>query len=440
MRILAALVIVAACSSAALAAPTIPDTPAGRTLKAWLDAFNSGDRAQLEAYTKKYDSTRSAGEMMQFRQMTGGFDLVAVDASERLHVRFRVKERGGERVAVGNLDVRDAEPAPVASFGLRAIPPGMTAAEMDVKVDAATRASVIDGIAARLGEFYIYPELAKKMVNALRAHQKRGEYDAIVDGMQFASRLTGDLQDVSRDRHLHVECVPRVLPKEDFPDEPPPPDARMRAELERSNCGFQKVEVLPHNIGYVKFDMFGDPSVCAAVVTAAMGFVANADAIIFDLRDNHGGEAEMVAYIASYLFGARTHLNDLFERRRNKTTEYWTRPDVPGKKLIDTPAYVLTSNMTFSGGEEFTYDLKTQKRATIVGETTGGGAHPTGPHRVGDHFVVAVPSMRPINPITKTDWEGTGVVPDVKVAADRALETAVKLATERLATSQPRAR
>ena len=214
----------------------------------------------------------------------------------------------------------------------------------------------------------------------------------------------------------------------------------MRAHMERRNCGFEKAELLERNIGYLKFDFFGDPSVCGATATAAMGFLANAAALIIDLRENHGGDPAMVAYVASYLFDTRTHLNDLFRRSTNKTTEYWTKPELPGKKLGKTPVYVLTSSGTFSGGEEFVYDLKNLKRATIVGETTGGGAHPTGPHRVDDHFLIAVPGGRPINPVTKTDWEGTGVVPDVKVAADKALETAIERATRQLATSTPKAR
>ena len=442
MRILAALALVGICSLAVAAPPpAIPDTPAGHTLKAWLDAFNSGDRAQLDAYAKKYEPQTSADEQLQFRHMTGGFDLLGVDKSDRLHLRFRVKERGSDRVAAGVLEVKDADPAPVVTLNLRLIPPGMTAADLEIKVDAATRTRVLDGIAARLTELYIYPDGAKKMIAAMRAHQKKGDYDAITDGMAFASRLTEDLQAVSHDKHLHVECAPRVLPKPDFPDEPPL-DPQMRARLEQDNCGFEKVERLERNIGYVKFDFFGDPSVCGPIATAAMGFVANADALIFDLRDNHGGDPAMVQYVASYLFDKRTHLNDLFQRSTNKTTEYWTRPELPGKKIVGKPVYVLTSHGTFSGGEEFVYDLKNLKRATIVGETTGGGAHPTGPHRVDDHFLIAVPGGRPINPVTKTDGEGTGVAPDVTVAADKALETAIARATAALSkpTSPPRAR
>jgi C-terminal processing protease CtpA/Prc len=141
----------------------------------------------------------------------------------------------------------------------------------------------------------------------------------------------------------------------------------------------------------------------------------------------------MVAYLSSYLFKERTHLNDLYERKENKTTQFWTKPEVLGKKLATQPAFVLTSKQTFSGAEEFSYNLKNLKRATIVGETTGGGAHPTWPYRVEDHFAIGVPFARAINPISKTNWEGKGVEPDVKAPADQALDVAKKLAGEQLA-------
>ncbi len=119
----------------------------------------------------------------------------------------------------------------------------------------------------------------------------------------------------------------------------------------------------------------------------------------------------MIAYVSSYLFDERVHLNDLFWREPNRTDEFWTRPDVAGQEFGGTkPVFVLTSHATFSGGEEFAYNLQALKRATIVGETTGGGAHPVGLEFVAEHFVLQLPRGRAINPITKTNWESTGVV------------------------------
>jgi len=207
-----------------------------------------------------------------------------------------------------------------------------------------------------------------------------------------------------------------------------------RKQLERMNCGFEKVEHLSGNLGYVKFNMFAEPDVCGPTAVAAMNFLGGVDVIIFDLRENGGGDPRMVAFLSTYLFDEPTHLNDLWTRKGDITEQYWTLPYVPGKRLNGKPVFVLTSKRTFSGAEEFSYNLKNLKRATLVGETTGGGAHPVSGHRIDEHFMIGVPFARAINPISKTNWEGTGVEPDVKVSAAEALETAEKLALEKIKT------
>ncbi len=163
-----------------------------------------------------------------------------------------------------------------------------------------------------------------------------------------------------------------------------------------------------------------------------MALLAHTRALIIDLRENGGGDPAMVQFIVSYLFDTHQHINDLYYRSKDDTTQYWTLPWVPGERLATQPVYVLTSHRTFSGAEEFTYDLKNLKRATIVGETTGGGAHPVSGTQIDGHFDIAVPVARPINPVTKTDWEGTGVTPDYKTSRDEALTTAIKLAEKKL--------
>jgi len=424
------LILFTSLATAQPQAPNIPDTPAGHTLKAWLDAFNSGDRATEEKYLKAYDPERSLDDEMRFRGMTGGFILMQILKSDPQRIEFMVKERNSDTVGIGKMEVKPGEPAKVASFGLRAVPPGTKAADLSFKVDAATRARVIDGAVAALKETYVFPETAKKMEEAVRAHQQKGDYDAIPDGDDFAKRLTDDFQAISHDKHLHVMFSPAALP--DFDNQKPDPkrEAEERKDMERMNCGFKKAEILEGNIGYLKFDFFADPGICGPTVVAAMNFLANVDAVIFDLRENGGGDPKMVAFVSSYLFRERTHLNDLWMRKGDVTDQYWTDPYVPGKRLDGKPAFVLTSKNTFSGGEEFTNNLKVLKRAKIVGETTGGGAHPVRGHRITEHFGIGVPFARAVNPVTRTNWEGTGVEPDVKVSASAALEEAIKLATE----------
>ena len=404
-------------------APLIPDTPAGHTLAAWLDAFNSGDRARIESFLKTYAPQRDLDSAIAFRARTGGFDLIVIEESEKKRIVFRVKERASAAQVIGSIRVNDAEPAVISDLTLTAVSPGTKYEE--VALDAAERARVIDGATKMLTEFYVFPDVAKKMADDLRVREKRGAYDALTDGDGFASALTRDLQNVSHDRHLRVGYS-----QAGEPGKSPDSEAAMRKYFERENCGFERVEHLSPNVGYVKFNFFADPDICGTTATAAMNLVADSDALILDLRENGGGQPSMIAFISSFLFGEPTHLNDLYNRKENSTTQYWTVPYVPGRRFLGKPVFVLISHKTFSGAEEFSYNLKNLKRATLIGETTGGGAHPTGPHAIDDRFTIYVPFARAINPITKTNWEGTGVEPEVKVPAEDALAEALKRARQ----------
>jgi hypothetical protein len=293
-------------------------------------------------------------------------------------------------------------------------------------VDAATRAEVIEGALKALNDEYVFPETAKRMEQAIRERARRKEYDGVTSAAVFAATLTSHLQEVSRDKHLRVIFDDGSrLALGAGPNQPGPLDReRARSVSAKRNFGFEKVERLGGNIGYLDLRGFEDPVFATDTATAAMNFLANTDALIIDLRQNGGGHPESVAFISSFLFDKRTHLNDIYERPTNSTREFWTREDVPGKRYGDKPVYVLTSNRTFSAAEEFTYNLKNLKRATIIGETTGGGAHPVNPRRLGKNFLITVPFARAINPITKTNWEGVGVKPDVETPAEKALKVA----------------
>jgi len=409
-----------------LADVSVPDTPAGRALSAWLDAFNSGERAREESFIETHASGWDLDWMVKWRAETGGYDLLEIYANDPANVFFRIKARVNAVEEVGRLTVSTTEPAAVGEFGTWRVPAG---AKVDVVApDTKTRAKVIERVASLFDEFYVFPDVAKKMSAALRRHQSRGDYDAIRYGQDLARKLTEHLREVSQDKHAEVRFS-FVVQADGAPNPDPAAEARRLAAI---NCGFKKAEQLPSNIGYLKMDGFADADICAPTASAAMTFLADSDALILDLRDNRGGMGVMSEFIASYLFAERTHLNDVFWRAENSTKEGWTLPYVPGRKFIGKPVYVLTSKQTFSAAESLSYALKNLKRATLVGENTGGGAHPIDIKRIDDHFTIVVPIGRSISPITKTDWEGTGVEPDVEVSAAEALDVARKLAAEEI--------
>ncbi len=320
----------------------------------------------------------------------------------------------------------------LALFILRFFAHAQAPQQPDMTIDAATRASVIERLIKELNDGYVFVETAAKMEADLRSRAKNKEYDEITSAAAFAERLTANLMAISNDKHLRVMYSARPIPVR--PDRQTPTaeeQTRFQRFNKRANFGFDRVERMDGNIGYIELRGFMDPKAGASTVEAAMSLVANTDALIFDLRNNGGGDARMVALISSYLFADRVHLNDLYFRPSNRTDEFWTDPGVPGRKFLDKDVYVLTSGRTFSAAEEFSNNLKVLKRAVIVGETTRGGANPGGMVRLSEHFGAFVPTGRAINPITKTNWEGVGVEPDVKVAKEQALNTAYLMALKK---------
>ncbi len=411
---------------AAVPVAGVPDTPAGQALSAWFDAFNSGDSARIDAFDQARFPALGLERAMALRSGTGGFDLLGIEKSAAAQVIFRVRERTGSDEYIGLLLLSGSDPSVIDALRFFPMPPG--ARYQEVTLDAAARTGIIEAVVKFLDESYVFPEVAKKMATALRAKEKRGEYRTIVDGEVFAVRLSDDLRDVSHDAHLQLRFSPVMQPPE-HPAKDAQPDPNLRRLLS-INCGFERAEHLSPNIGYIKFNMFADPAICADTATAAFNFVSDSDALILDLRDNNGGDAGMVALIASYLFAERTHLNDSYDRKANTTRQSWTSAQVPGKRFIEKPVFVLTSRATFSAAEDFSYALKNLQRATLIGESTGGGAHMVREQRIDDHFTLVVPFARSISPITNTDWEGTGVEPDIKVGAADALTEALRRARE----------
>lgn len=304
----------------------------------------------------------------------------------------------------------------------------------DLVIDAAMRAATVESLATAIDANYVFPDVGKATARGLRERLRKGRYDKITSAMAFEDSLRADLRTLAHDLHLRVHYSNRPLPQEDANAERGTHDniaaaaerERVATQSRRLNHGFERVERLPGNIGYIELRAFDGSPEAGAVAQAAMTFLARTDAILFDLRRNGGGDPNMIALLLSYLYGSddRVHINDFYERQGNRTIEYWTSTAVPGPRLPDVPVYVLTSRRTGSAAEEFAYDIKALKRGTLVGEVTAGGANPGGLFRLNDHFAAFIATGRAINPVTKTNWEGVGVEPDMRVPADDALKAA----------------
>jgi len=306
--------------------------------------------------------------------------------------------------------------------------------EQDKTINPKTQAEIIDSVTQALSEIYVFPEVAEKMEKYLRKQYKKKQYKDITSLAEFARKLTEDLREISKDGHLWVEFTSdEMLARFESDTVTDEEKKRELEEKRRNNFCFKDIRLLDGNIGYLDLRCFSEAADAGPTAVAAMNFLAYADAIIFDLRQNGGGEPSMIQLISSYFFDEPKHLNSFYIRRSDSTEQFWTHAYVPGPRMSHVDLYVLTSSYTYSGAEEFSYNLKNMKRGTIIGETTGGGAHPTD-MRIFENLNVAMwlPYGRAVNPISGTNWEGTGVTPDIQVPQEKALDVAHLKALEKL--------
>ncbi len=314
---------------------------------------------------------------------------------------------------------------------LLALLPAAAAAEAGL--DREARRGVVGKLAESLREVYVFAEEAEAMAAHVEGRLEAGAYEEAAPE-RLTALLTADLRGVRDDRHLRVF----VLPPEAREHEDDLDEARRRYEERawRENYGFRLAQVLDGNVGYLELEKFADPAVAGDAAAAAMALLAHSEALIIDLRHNLGGSPFMVQLLASYLLEpSPTHLVDQVVRMHGTTRQIHSLPWLPGKRLAEVPVYLLISAKTFSAAEGFTYLLQSLGRATVVGERSAGGAHPVKVVALGHGLAAAIPFARAVNPITGTNWEGTGVAPDLETPADAAFGAAYRAALETLAES-----
>jgi C-terminal processing protease CtpA/Prc len=300
------------------------------------------------------------------------------------------------------------------------------------RLKKANVAEIIDSILTAYEVHYVYPDTARDLSEHIRKRLADGTYDDITDLATIAGKLSGDMRSFTNDKHI---CISVISSNEPHPiddtltDEPHPvddttTDAKI-ARRARTNFGIRKAEWLVGNIGYLRFDYFDDAEYAGEAAAAAMNFIGRCDAAIIDLRYNVGGEETMLQFLASYFFKKPIEINALYYTETDSMVQTWTSAYMPGRKLVDADLYILISHYTASGGEAFSYSMKHAGRAVLIGETTIGAAHMAEFYdfpKIG--LRALIPIARAINPVTKTNWEGTGVAPDIEVPSENALVVA----------------
>lgn len=420
-----------------------PHTVVGLCAAAYFDAFNSGNNEVMRAFLEEYRSPAYLGrhpleELLssyeRLRGIFGQMTTLRVALSMELQITLLADASGTDNVLVIRFQQESQPPHYLGHITFTGIDHSDVPVEYvdyvatrAARIDDSLRVKTINAVAELLRNTYVYPDLGVEIAEALLQNLAEGRYDDATKAGTLADVLTEDAVAISNDRHIWVDAQNPML------QESSDPVNRPVEELRRDNYGFRDIEVLPGNIGFIKFDMIHDDKEALDIAAAALDSLALCDALIFDIRDNIGGEWGTANLFLGYLLPSGTVFGYMYDRGGHRVEERATPDSIPGRPFdTDVPVYVLTSAHTGSAAEGFAYTLKNFDRATIVGEVTLGMAHPSKDIVVNDYFRVSIPYLRSENIVTGTGFEGTGVIPQIRVTADRALEAAIEDALQRL--------
>lgn len=299
-------------------------------------------------------------------------------------------------------------------------------------ITATEKQEVLRALIDRLSSSYINESKALEMTSHLHEKIWDGTYDSIDAPEEFAFLLTRELRNISQDLHLEIVYNPNQ-PLANSEEEEENENAWLKNLLEENGHGVKSKKILEGNLGYLELPFFGPIDHCADTLFKAMEELADTDALIVDLRSCRGSlDENMIPLFCGYFFEEPVHLFDFENRQKNSLRQFWSSAYVPGKKYLHKPVYILISGRTFSGGEEFAYDMKHLGRATLVGQVTKGGAQPKYPVQLSKNFLATIPMERSINAMTGTNWEAIGVEPDVEAHSELALYTSQVLIFEEL--------
>ncbi len=308
-------------------------------------------------------------------------------------------------------------------------------AALDHTVDSDTRQRVLETVITHLEQDYVDPEVGARAAGDLRSDLKTHQFAKYQRAEAFADALSDRLQSLTGDGHLNVDYSPTPIDKTVASHQEYSTEQMQHWYGAHINYGVNRIERLEGNFGYLDLRVFPPLEMGGDTIAAAMNVLADLDGLVIDLRENGGGIGEAADLVASYLFdGGRQPLSGIYDRPTDTLTQRFTQAYVPGKRLGgNKPVYVLISSKTFSAAEALAYNLQALGRATIVGEVSGGGAHPFEYLPIDPHFVLWSVTARSINPITGGNWQSVGVQPDILVSADKALHVALEHARREMA-------
>lgn len=288
-----------------------------------------------------------------------------------------------------------------------------------------------------LNDNYIFPEKVASVEKQVSKKLAEGYYAQFTTTNEFLKGLNHDMETLINDRHVNVffDSIRvkqiRAEAKGTYTQPGFSPEFLKRARYE--NYMVRRVERLDGNVGYLKLDVFVDIRIARPTFLAAMAFLANSDALIIDLRQNGGGNANAVNFLTGYFLPDSTLISQFTSRLTKTTTNIYIEHDEQVKKFGDNiPLYILVSKRTSSAAEAFAYQLQAFKRAIVVGDTTNGEANPGYAFALNDNLWMMIPTSVNKNAVTKTNWQGIGVAPDVVIKSESALNAALLQAYRQL--------
>lgn len=285
--------------------------------------------------------------------------------------------------------------------------------------------SAVEQTVSVLNQHYIYADKTTISTEILMRQLSRSDLNQIQDWHDFTRYIGLVLRKVTDDGYLDF-----VRSKTNLAGEQAESESNL---INAANYGFNRIEILTDNIGYMKIDHFYQNREAELAAAHAFEYLSNTDAMIIDLRDAEADSLSLAQFIMSYFVEVDTPLSQVLYEKQNKTEliSAIERPKSAHFKQ-NYPLYILTSAFSSSSAELISYTLKHLGKAVVIGEQTMGTALIVQQREINSCLNISMPIAIPIHPKTKTNWQDNGVSPDIESSAKLSFDIALQLARENL--------